>query len=446
MTRTDTVAYYVAPKMGASLRDRIARSREWDMEYGGYLSNHLTHNLVVMSAAGASEQRLQWWEDLYTNRLDEKPAREAGDLDLSRTRRDDEVVITKHNWRDHLSTTRIDILAYRDFFDAQIAEHGIAAAVRDHLPALLPGLAGAALHPLIHTGWGVEAGSPEMVADGLAYMATAHQPLGTDSRHRPPDPLWSPHAPGPVDAALSFLSRAQARGLSHIAHAASQAPAYLHLNRGSFQPRLIAFDDPDLPLAAALNAAGPVGLPDLDEPLVGAIEETTALIAAALRGSGNEFFVLHGLTSLHAVLVLVPNLEPPDQRLALAHWWRAAIATVVAQDLPGLSETAEILADWRIERSKPTAGAPEAADGAWWAAVLDEAMWSLDEHVPKAAYVLWRWTEWQAFSDATTGLFQKVAKSLVKPHPSGQLHENLWISTPASTCETGTNVHDQTGH
>ena len=312
MIRTNTDAYYVAPKMGASLRERLARARMWDMEYGGYLSNHLTHNLVVMSAAGASEERLQWWQDLYTNRLDEKPAREAGDLDLARARRNNEIVITQDNWRDHLSANRVDILTYRDFFDAQIASHGIAATVHDHLPTLLPGLAGAALHPLIHTGWGVEADSPEMVAEGLAYMATAHQPLGTDGRHCPPHPLWSPRAPGPIDAALAFLTDARARGLSRIAQKASQTPAYMHLERGSFQPRLIAFDDPTLPLAMALNAAGPLGLPDEGEALIGAIEEMTALIAAALRGSENEFFVLHGLTSLHAVLVLVPHLEPND--------------------------------------------------------------------------------------------------------------------------------------
>ena len=347
MTRTDTDAYYVAPKVGASLRGRLARARQWDMEYGGYLSNHLTHNLVVLSAAGASEERLQWWEDLYTNRLDEKPAREAGDLDLSRARRNDEIVITRDNWRDHFSTTRLDILAYRDFFDAQVAGHGIAATVAEYLPALLPGLAGAALHPLIHTGWGAEAGSPEMVAEGLAYMATAHQPLGTDERHCPPDPLWSPHASGPIDAALAFLADAKTRGLSLIAQNVSQTPAYLRLKRGGFQPRLIAFDDPDLPLAAALNDVGPVGLPDAGEPLIETIEEMTVLIAAALRGADNEFFVLHGLTSLHAILVLLPHLEPRDQRLALAHWWRAAMATLVAQDFPGLSETAEILASLR---------------------------------------------------------------------------------------------------
>lgn len=403
------------------------------MEYGGYLSNHLTHNLVVMSAAGASEERLQWWEDLYTNRLEEKPSREAGDLDLCRARREDEIAITQDNWRDHFSTTRIDILAYRDFFDAQVGRHGIAAAVREYLPSLLPGLAGAALHPLIHTGWGAEAGSPEMTADGLAYMATAHQPLGTDGRHDPPDPLWSPQAPGPIDAALSFLTGARARGLSRIAHEASQTPAYLELNRGSFQPRLIAFDDPALPLAAALNAVGPVGLPDLNEPLLGAIEETTALIAAALCGSDNEFFVLHGLTSLHALLVLLPCLEPADQRLALAHWWRAAMATVVAQDFPGLSETAEKLADWRTERGKPAASA--AVDGDWWAATLDEAMWSLDEHVPKAAYVLWRWSEWNAFSDATCQVFKSAAENLIKPKTSGKVHQNLWTCTPGFTAK-----------
>ncbi len=430
MTQTDTGTYYKAPVMGASLRDRLARARQWDIEYGGYLSNHLTHNWVVMSAAGAPEAKLQWWEDLYTNKLEEKPAREEGDLDPPRTLPADHAVITRENWRDHFQTTRIGFPAYRNFFDARIADSGISATLREYLPALLPGLAGAALHPLIHTGWGVEAGSSEMTADGLAYMATAFQPLATGDRHSPPDPPWSPEAAGPVAAALAFLPDAQERGLSRIAQEASQTEAYMRLDRGRFQPRLIAFDDPALPLGAALNAAGPVGLPPETEPLTAAIEEMTALIAAALRGSGNEFFVLHGLTSLHAALVLVPHLEPRDQRAALAHWWRAAMATVVAQDFPGLAETADLLKTWRTGRNggQSVPYRPTDADKDWWRQVLGEAFVSLDEHTPKAVYVLWRWTEWEAFSGATAALFANAAEHLVKPHPSGRLHENLWIS------------------
>ena len=79
-------------------------------------------------------------------------------------------------------------------------------------------------------------------------------------------------------------------------------------------------------------------------------------------------------------------------------------------------------------------------DRNWWQAALTETMPSLDEHTPKAVYVLWRWTDWQAFSGTTSELFRKAAENLIKPHPSGQLHQNLWISTPAPEGTTTTNV------
>jgi hypothetical protein len=429
MTQTADSNYYKAPRMGASLGDWLARSRRWDIEYGGYLSNHLTHNWLVMSAVGASDADMQWWQDLYTNRLAEKPAREAGDLEPARAWVAGQIAITEANWRDHFETTRIAFPAYRDFFDARIAELGLAATLHAYLPPLLPGLAGAALHPLIHTGWGAEAESPLMVADGLAYMATAHQPLGGDAA---PNALWSPDAPGPLAAALAFLTDAKGRGLARVAHDASQTEAYRQLQLGRFQPRLIAFDDSALPLGAALNEIGPIGLPSAAEPLNGAIEELTVLLAAALRGSDNEFFVLHGLTSLHAVLALVPHLEADDQRQALSLWWRAAMATIVAQNFPGLSQTAALLEDWQAKRKRSPRHRLTAERSDWWRTSIKEALASLDEHLPKAVYVLWRWTEWQAFSEATAALFEDAARNLLKPHPSGPLHDNLWTSDPAS--------------
>ncbi len=432
MTQTVGTTYYKAPQMGVSLGDWLARSRRWDIEYGGYLSNHLSHNWLVMSAAGAAEEQMQWWQDLYTNRLAEKPAREAGDLEPARAWAADQVEISEANWRQHVQTTRIAFPAYRDFFDARIAELGLSATLHATLPPLLPGLAGAALHPLIHTGWGTEANSALMVAEGLAYMATAHQPLASDGRHAPPSPLWSPDAPRPLAAALGFLIHARGRDLARVAHDASQPEAYRRLRLGRGQPRLIAFNDPALPLGAALNGIGPLGLPAATEPLTDTIEEMTALLAAALCGSDNEFFVLHGLTSLHAVLALVPHLDADDQRQALSHWWRGAMATLVAQDFPGLSETAELLEGWQAKRKRSPRHRLTAKQSDWWQTSVKEALASLDEHLPKAVYVLWRWTEWQAFSEATVALFEEAAKNLLKPHPSGPLHDNLWTSDPAS--------------
>lgn len=423
-------SYYKVPNMSVSLAKWLDKARQWDIEYGGYLSNHITHNWVVMGAAGASDAQMQWWEDLYTFKLPEQPAREPGDLEPPRLPLPDQIEITDENWRDHLQNTLEAYPAYRDFFDARLAELGISNVLRNYLPVLLPGLAGAALHPVIHTGWGVEANHTDMISDGLAYMATVYQPLGTDAHHRTPSDLWSSDAAGPIETSLKFLSKARERHLSPIAHEASKTDAYQQLKRGDFQHRIIAFNDPELPLGAALNAAGPIGLPGIEEPLDKAIEEMVVIIAAALWASDNEFFVLHGLTSLHAVLSLVPHLEPEDQRLALAYWWRAAMATMVSQELPGLSQTADILEDWRNRQAQGQLKAPRLGDEekTWWLTALKGTLTSHDEHIPKAVYVLWRWAEWGVFSKNTIAVFHSAAKNIIKPHSSGEVHQNLWFS------------------
>ena len=382
-----------------------------------------------MSAAGVPEAQFKWWEDLYCNRLADLPAREPGELEPPRAYPTNPSKITESNWQEHIQGTRIAFPVYRDFFDARISELGLHATLRRYLPSLLPGLAGSALHALIHTGWGVEASSGDLTAEGLAYMATSFQPLATGTRHNPPDRLWSPDAAGPAEASLAFLSNAREQDLSRVALEASETGAYLRLGRGGFQHRIIAFDDPAFPLGAALNSFGSLGLPPITESLAGATEEAAAVAAAALLGSDNEFFVIHGLTSLHAVLVLAAHLDPEQQRLAISYWWRAVMATIVAQDFPGFSATVKALNDWRDSRSRETESTSTitTSQREWWLNSLREALQSLDEHTPKAVYVLWRWAEWQSFPPTTVALFMEATKNVIKPHSSGQLHQNLWF-------------------
>lgn len=124
-------------------------------------------------------------------------------------------------------------------------------------------------------------------------------------------------------------------------------------------------------------------MPPENEPLTDIIEKLTAFAASSLLASDNEFFVLHDLTSLHGVLCLLPHLDPADRRGALVHWWREAISSVLC---------------------------------------------SRDEHVPKATYVLRRWSAWGAFRPASEDLLQRAARNIVAPNESGEIHENLWFA------------------
>ena len=423
-------SYYKAPEMSVSLAGWLDQARQWHIEYGGYLSNHLTHNWVVMGAAHAPDERFRWWHDLYMHKLEQSPAREPGPLEPCRTCTPGEA-ITEETWLTCIEREREGFAGYRDFFDARISENGVSAVLRKYLPPLLPGLAGAALHPLIHTGWGMDANHEHMLADGLAYMATAFQPLATEAPHTPPTELWSPDGLTPIAATLAYLTKAREQGLSEISDEASKTEEYLSLERGYFQHRIITFDDSELPLGASLNEAGPLGLPALDEPLLPAIEECVVLLSAALRASKNEFFVLHGLTSLHAVLTLIPHLGAKDQRDAITHWWRAVMATLVSQDFPELERTVETVQGWVDGREAGQEQSPPQVDDekrAWWRERLTSTLGSLDEHVPKAVYVFWRWSEWGVFGQDTVKLFEASAHDISQPHPGGEVDQHLWFS------------------
>ena len=419
--------YYQVPDYKDTLHNWLAKGRQWDIEYKAYLSNHLTHNWVVMGAVGASEEYMQWWQDLYTNALKEKPAREPGDLEDPREFPVDYTTITEANWRNNIQTTRIAFPAYRDFFDARLQELGLSETLKLYLPELLPGLAGAALHPVIHTGWATDIESLDMAGEGLAYMATSFQPLATRSPFNPPQNLWSIDGQNIIEATLQFLSRNDIEEMTKIANDASKTEEYQQLNRGGFQQRLIAFDDPHLPLGEKLNEAGSISMPDLSQPLTEVIEQAAALSAAALHGSNNEFFVLHGLTGLHGVLCLLPHLNPSDRRDALVYWWRAVMATMVVQDRPGLDKTVELLKEWQAKRDRDAYTLTE-SENAWWRTSIESTLCSRDEHVPKAAYALWRWSAWNAFPITTVKVFEAAARNLVRPHPSGHVDENLWFA------------------
>ena len=426
--------YYRPVKYPAFLHEWLARGRRWDIEYKSYLSNHLTHNFIALGATGADEERLAWWERLYTGELEEDPEREPGDLEPPRAFPRNDTAITEANWRNNIQTTRIAFPAYRDFFDARLAGIGLSETLRRYGPALMPGLAGAAAHAIIHAGWAVDVESLDMAGEGLAYLATAAQPLGTGAAHARSGPLWAPGGADPIDAALAYLTDERAQEWTGIAQRASESDDYVALNRGGFQQRLIAFDDPRLPLAASLNAIGPLAMPPITEKLTDLVETLTALCAIALEASENEFFVLHGLTSLHGLLAILPHLEPGDRRDALAYWYRMLLATMVVQGRPGVDKFADGLKDWRTERSSaadqrdPSDDHPE-----WWKKTREATFASHDEHVPKAVYALWRWSEWGPFPEATRTRFRSAASAIVDVPDSMAVHDNLWFANAFST-------------
>jgi hypothetical protein len=292
-------------------------------------------------------------------------------------------------------------------------------------------MAGAAMHAVIHTGWAVDVESDNMASEGLAYMATAFQPLATGTHHSQHQ-LWSPDAPNAIDALKQILINDSVSQLTKRADELSRTDDYERLNRGSFQQRLITFDNFNEPMAQFLNDNVILRLPNIGSDLTASIEELTVIAASAVYSSDNEFFIVHGLTSLHAVLCVLPHLDEMAQRQALAYWFRALIATMIIQGNPDSKNTLTALKTWQAEKNISNNHQLSDDDKAWWLQTLQSTTDSLDEHVPKTVYVLKRWAEWQAFSKASHDIFAKTALNIATPHKEGKLHENLWFSNSPS--------------
>lgn len=258
-------------------------------EYGPALSSHRPMALVALARLGAGARRLRAFAAHYagSHALAPAPAAQrwpAGDP-----------------WPGRLG----DFAAwpvYRGLFREWIAHEGGVEVLEQALPTLMRGCGGAAFHGLIRTAYAVEARHAAELADALAYWAARWMDLG------PPGPGGA--EPDPAVA------------LHGLALPTSNEPLIAERMRTAARRR--GFD----------AAVARLRIDDRTPARVGRW-------AARLYARSGNFTVLHLVTSAQALQVLRPfAVDPPA---AVAAWWRAAVAGVVASRLdlaqPGRAPT-----------------------------------------------------------------------------------------------------------
>jgi hypothetical protein len=180
----------------ALLDDGLALSPE----YGGGMANHLPMALEALDWLGASEAQMRAFFASYSRRLQRDPT--PVELDPA----------PSTDWR--ALRGHIDAFgALRAFFAASLAARGRDAVLRDTLPALVDGTAGAFFHGPIRVAHAVESAHDGELAAALAYWTARWIPLpeparadhrftdttawldALDARARETDPAWRPAAP-----------------------------------------------------------------------------------------------------------------------------------------------------------------------------------------------------------------------------------------------------------
>ena len=153
-----------APTLSPLVKQLLDRNnKEHDIYFGdSHFHNHFPHALLSQFALGAPESRLkkEWEIEDYLNPLPPKAPTE----------------LTDNNWTEYIGKDTF-YHNYLDYFKQKIAADGTQKTVLNYAlsETLLPSFVSGAVHPLIHTGFGLEFDSDIVVAEGLAEAAV-HSP------------------------------------------------------------------------------------------------------------------------------------------------------------------------------------------------------------------------------------------------------------------------------
>ncbi|MFE6105131.1 questin oxidase family protein [Streptomyces laurentii] len=267
------------------LDEALQRLHAHGPEHYGRLSNHAPMAVEALTAHGQAGA-VHRWLDLYAPKLEEFPSRVAP--------------VTADGWADALGDIR-RAADWIDFFDRELAGRPWRDVLAEWWPRLLPGLYGAATHPVIRVGHAVRtllAADEDVTAPRLAELGQA---LGYwAARHLPVTGVRP--LPGAVPSAAAALD----------------AVPLLAEQSGIFPDRL------------ARVAALPVWADTVTDPDTAHARLTELVRAAthryATHGHGEETMLVHAATAPNAVLRVLPALPRAQWAPSLTAAWTASAA------------------------------------------------------------------------------------------------------------------------
>lgn len=298
------------------------------------LTNHLPMALVAKERLGADPEELIRFAAAYSTRI----------VPLH----DSETRLDERTWKKAIgqSAAATDL---RSFFLRLIIEVGSDEALRTHLPALLPGVGGAAFHGVIRLSYALEVSSPSRIAAGLAYLAEVGKPLG-------PLVLGEPATQDPLEV-LGNLSKS---------------------SDWSTPASMKTIDEEMRAVVENELFSGVVSSLEITDDT----EEKLAEAALQVYASSNDFTALHGVTGLAAINSLRPWIK--DDELLSRFAFQSLVAAYLSIGAPPL---------WSQDRLDQFVE----SNGCDFNEVRAVAALSEDEHVSKLVYTAHR--SWERTND-----------------------------------------------
>ncbi|KNC51790.1 uncharacterized protein AMSG_07865 [Thecamonas trahens ATCC 50062] len=378
----------MADKLGW-VEDKLRQLREaYHIEFRGFLTNHASHGVAVLAAMFPDNPAaVDAYLATYVRRLESA----GGPIEQGQVAHiGDEL---EKLWVPgsagslcggldndaKIFAPGVPFNAASEAMTGVLARHGLADTVFTCLAAVVDGIHSAAFHPLIQLGLALDIDSRGMIAEALAYNLGAHDKLLPEGTT--PELEKAPVA-SPEPLALAETVRQLASVL--------EAPGE---DAGGFQDRVRALR------LQPRDAAALAGIHKWFRDAAGAWGASLGGIAMLLvdtalvlyHATHHEFFVLHAVTSAHALRALVELAERdeagPDRTELLvnaaAGWFTAAVA-VVSVEAPR----------WNATRVAELSGASSSGDALGQLEELVGAMTAAgaapDEHALKLVYVVWR--------------------------------------------------------
>lgn len=297
--------------------------REFSPVYGDHLANHLPMAAIALWRMGADTKQIHRFAKNYVKKLERRHHFPSPPPSLTHVPRRG-----THQFEQDAA-----------YFAAQLAASGVEPVLRQWLPRLLPGLSASAFHCLIRTAYAVESGCVAELADALAFWSSDY-----------------------LDFPMRWIE--QDRAAKDIV-----ADTVSAFGDGRDYGGIIV----DKMVAVSKEPFFARGLP-LPQSLT--LEDIRASVLD-LYLLGDDFTVLHTVTSTHALQILAPFID--DQDSARRYLWQGLLLAVAT------------VADTLRHSGPDGAAKPTATD---WPVILEQARQSLDDHVVKLVFTAWE--EWRS--------------------------------------------------
>jgi len=380
-----------------SLAQALLSDKSFDIEFQGYLSNHVKHAIIALDRLDAPASRLQGYWDEYTKLT-------PYEIPLHKVEESWDTVkpAISEEWNDWRGK-KIHWQRQAAFMDDELSrlDNDTNKLVKQYAPELLSGMAGALTHGVIHLGWAIDAQSPWMICEGLSYLNFCHlgfedeQVLDFETENDDSAPMDSF-----IRVANTFEKEELLESWVNKVKKSYDKSFHPELVPAGFQWELSKlFKEPHQVATVIPKWIRQCPLPEIWEELYHAV---VGLYLASRDQNGNgNFVVLHLITSLWGLEKTMRVLEPPEEveRKVLGQFYAMTI-TLLGASAAGFPRP-ELLEAVHKDYAKQVVDNAEQFD---WRPIAEAGIAEKEEHNIKLVYVsreLWRrFGHWKGFSDA----------------------------------------------